>query len=274
MSHLPIPVHEQRLAPHARVSGWPPVSLIWMARVEVGQPSGWPAHLHAGAELLLVERGAWMGSVDRRDLRVSAGDALLVLPGDLHQDHMREAVDYFGFLFAWSPDLVPNAATVPRILPNFSTHMLGVARRLWDCLRERDNPASQREATLLAASVITALLNEIDILPPLPAGGDLLRRLQAMVRSDPSAVPSMETLARFLGTSERTLRRNCQRDYGVAPLTLLRRVRLDVADEWLRGSPTPLADIASQLGFASAAHFSRLYHQRFGVPPSTVRNPE
>ncbi len=271
MLTLPIPPFEQCFAHRSRVVGWPPEGLIWVARIESTQPSAWPPFLHAGALLLLIESGFWSGSVGRLQLRVPAGDAVLVLPGDLVEDRLLEPVSYLALHLTWSVDLVADLKAIPRVLPGFSGTILAIAMRLLVCLRQRRDPAAMRESILLGASVITATLHTIGITPPAPLDGDLVPRLFTLVRADSFTVPSIAELAHRLDTSERTLRRNCQRDHGLAPLTLLRHIRLEVADERLCQSADSITDIASRLGFASPRHFSRMYQLHFGVAPSTAR---
>lgn len=271
MPKLPIPPYEQCFAHRSRVVGWPPEGLIWVARIESTQPSAWPPFLHAGALLLLIESGHWEGSVGRRQLRVPAGDAVLVLPGDLVEDRLLDPVSYLALHMTWSIDLTADIAAIPRVLPGFSNVIFATAMRLLVCLRQGRDPAAMRESILLGASVITATLHAIGITPPAPLDGELVPRLLALVKEGGFVVPSIAELAHRLGTSERTLRRNCQRDHGMAPLTLLRLIRLEVADERLRQSADSITDIASTLGFASPRHFSRMYQLHFGVAPSSAR---
>ena len=49
--------------------------------------------------------------------------------------------------------------------------------------------------------------------------------------------------------------------------------RLDSAAHRLRTTDAPVMAIALDCGFASAAHFSRRFRQRYGVPPSAARKP-
>jgi transcriptional regulator GlxA family with amidase domain len=50
-----------------------------------------------------------------------------------------------------------------------------------------------------------------------------------------------------------------------------RELRLDKAQSLLRNSPLSLTEIALATGFASSSHFSRVYAQHFGGPPSSYR---
>ena len=50
-----------------------------------------------------------------------------------------------------------------------------------------------------------------------------------------------------------------------------REMRLRKADELVQQTALSMLDVALVTGFASAAHFSRLYAARFGMPPARRR---
>ena len=269
MTLLPIPAHEHYSCSRTVLPGWPPAQLQRLSRVDINQPAGWPAHLHAGTELLLVEHGTWCGSIGGRKMRVDAGDAAIIFHGDTHVDRLLEPVTYTGILCTWEIGLVPVTSATPRVLPGFAATHLGVVDRLRLCLPSISaNPAVQRQSELLAACILTGVLAALKINPPVQLEGDLYRRLEKLVRHNPHAVTSVSDMVRLFGTSERSLRRASARDYALSPLALLRQVRLDLADEYLRQGSGSVTEVAHRLGFASAAHFSRIFLQRFGMAPS------
>jgi AraC-like DNA-binding protein len=55
---------------------------------------------------------------------------------------------------------------------------------------------------------------------------------------------------------------------GTTPAEHLRRLRLDVACQRLRGTDLPLYAIAGEVGYADQFHFSRDFKRRMGVSPS------
>jgi len=59
--------------------------------------------------------------------------------------------------------------------------------------------------------------------------------------------------------------------FGVAPHQYLLRLRLESALGLLRGTSMPLQEIADSCGFSSVHHFSKMFKQRYGDPPSRVR---
>lgn len=82
---------------------------------------------------------------------------------------------------------------------------------------------------------------------------------------------SLEQLASFAGLSPRQLNRLFREKLGRSTMQYYRDLRLDRAQRLLRNSPLSLTEIALATGFSSSSHFSRVYSERFGRPPSAYR---
>lgn len=95
------------------------------------------------------------------------------------------------------------------------------------------------------------------------AAVDLMRAREAV---------SLLPIAEQVCVSPRTLQRIFARYVGVSPLWVLRRYRLqDAAAAIDAGEGTDLARLATDLGFADQAHFTRSFSTVIGVPPSRYR---
>ena len=76
-------------------------------------------------------------------------------------------------------------------------------------------------------------------------------------------------VALHLGMSERQLYRKCAESVGLSPSKLINEIRLQHARELLVSKNfDKLAQISQEVGFESAAYFSKLYHERFGKKPT------
>jgi len=60
----------------------------------------------------------------------------------------------------------------------------------------------------------------------------------------------------------------------ITPMKYLWRLRCQQAAILLRGTTIPVGNIAEQMGFCSPYHFSRLFKQHYGVPPTSYRKNE
>ncbi|WP_415805840.1 AraC family transcriptional regulator [Bordetella muralis] len=100
-----------------------------------------------------------------------------------------------------------------------------------------------------------------------------LDRLEDYIRSRLFAPLSLADLARAAGVTARTLNVVCHRHRGVAPMTLVRNLRLDAARQrLLSGLPVSITEVAMEYGFGHLGRFSAYYRERFGeLPKQTGR---
>lgn len=97
------------------------------------------------------------------------------------------------------------------------------------------------------------------------------RKLEAVedyMRSKLFAPLALADLARAAGVSARTLNILCHRHRGVAPMALLRNLRLDAARARLQSDPlASVTEVALEYGFGHLGRFSAYYRERFGELP-------
>lgn len=98
--------------------------------------------------------------------------------------------------------------------------------------------------------------------------GVVLSHIRAQVQT---GVVSVDSTARAMGTSVRTLQRVLRRDNGVDFRELANTVRLQRAEELLRGSNVSITQIAMDFGYSSPANFSRAFRKASGVAPHEYR---
>ena len=81
---------------------------------------------------------------------------------------------------------------------------------------------------------------------------------------------SISNMAADLSTSESTLARQLKRLTGLSPFRYLQEIRLNEAQQLLRGHRfNTIAQVAYQVGFSDANAFSRAFKKRFGLSPSS-----
>lgn len=99
-----------------------------------------------------------------------------------------------------------------------------------------------------------------------------LEQLEAYMRSRLCAPVSLVDLANAIGVSPRSLHVLCHRHRGVAPMVLLRQLRLDAARRRLLAEPdSSVTDVALEFGFGHLGRFSAYYRERFGELPRDTR---
>ena len=107
----------------------------------------------------------------------------------------------------------------------------------------------------------------------LPVGSDRedLRAAIALMHELIETPVDLETLARRLGTSRRSLERLFRKFMACSPAKYYLGLRLVRARQLLHQTSMPVVEVALCCGFSSATHFSRCYRDRYGMPPKADR---
>jgi AraC-like DNA-binding protein len=94
----------------------------------------------------------------------------------------------------------------------------------------------------------------------------------ALMDQDPARDLDLATLAAAVHLSPKHFARLFKRVTGVPPMTYLQALRVSRARAVLAETERPVAAIASDLGFADAAHLSRAFRRAYGTTPRDFRS--
>ena len=83
-------------------------------------------------------------------------------------------------------------------------------------------------------------------------------------------LPTLKMAAK-LKLSARTLAKRCRELVGRSPAEALRHYKMEYAADALRQSTYSIKEISFRLGFQHPCHFSRVFRQHLGEPPSHYR---
>lgn len=230
--------------------------------------------LHHRFVLICALRTAVTVCVDDRNLRLKAGEALLVFPFQFHHytNPQRDDLSWLFVTFELS-DVEPLAAL--RYRPFTLTPAL---RTLVAELVEAYETERTEELPVILLALLLARLRRIKPAAPHPAPvptaepepGLMLRINQIAQRT--GAPPSIKELARALGISPSHLRARFRASCGVSIGRHLRRLRLEQACGLLRLGPQRVSEIAEQCGFGSIYSFSRAFRLAYGISPLAFRH--
>lgn len=123
--------------------------------------------------------------------------------------------------------------------------------------------------TAARAGAIVAHPEEATQLPAQSAS--LIHAAIPILRKSLRDPPNTETVARLIGTSERTLNEAFQEVFALSPSQWLQEERIRTARHLLITTETPIALISEHLGFANQSNFAKAFRQRFGLTPSAAR---
>ncbi|MCW0182090.1 GlxA family transcriptional regulator [Zavarzinia sp.] len=82
---------------------------------------------------------------------------------------------------------------------------------------------------------------------------------------------TLAQLAQLAGVGARQIQRLFVGEMGVPMMRFYRDLRLEKAEELLRQSALPVAEIALATGFVNVAHFTRAFRERAGMAPASWR---
>jgi AraC family transcriptional regulator len=231
-----------------------------------------PAHVHERACVATTMSGAWSSVLDRRarDCRTST---LLVEPaGERHSNHFESPAD----VLVIQPDTGRGELLQPCLPLVGAVHCFrdgGVgllARRLSAELTARDRLAPLVIEGLALELIATAARGAQARLEP-TASPAWVRRARERLRDAPADGVSIAAIAAEAGVHPVHLARMFRACYGTSPGSYARRVRLDRAAERLAATDVPLAEVATDAGFADQSHFTRAFRRHTGLPPGRYR---
>jgi RpiB/LacA/LacB family sugar-phosphate isomerase len=124
-----------------------------------------------------------------------------------------------------------------------------------------------------AHEVVNAYLNAT--LAPIEVVGGLpprrLQRVFSHIRENVARDLSVTELAQVVGMSQYYFSKLYKMSTGITPHQYVMRQRVERAQEYLRESRTPLAEIATQVGFETQSHFTSVFRRLVGATPKHYR---
>jgi RpiB/LacA/LacB family sugar-phosphate isomerase len=98
-----------------------------------------------------------------------------------------------------------------------------------------------------------------------------LQRVFAHVREKLADEVSVAELAKTVGMSQYYFSKLFKTSTGTTPHQYVMRQRVERAQELLRQGRTPLADVATQVGFETQSHFTSVFRHLVGITPKRYR---
>jgi AraC-like DNA-binding protein/mannose-6-phosphate isomerase-like protein (cupin superfamily) len=253
-------------------------------RLEMHALHEYPRHRHANYEAILVERGPYLCELNGRELRLRAGEVLIIKPGDWHADHLRAGQRHFVLHFTLeasegirAPDLfTPGARPEDQVARgDFKRD----ARLLHEIQVEAEAGADY--AAAVQDGLLAALfwrwargLPERGLSAPwraLPAAEARRQEIAEVLAKHVTQNPTVAELAQTLGVSPRQFTTQCRTLFGESPAKLLLDLKLREAEAMLRYQGRRVSEVSEALGFANPFHFSRVCRRAWGRAPSAVK---
>jgi AraC-like DNA-binding protein len=248
----------------------------------MARPFVFGRHQHLEFEIILVVRGRYRCQLNDQLLEIDSNSVLVVQPGDWHEDYCDPPLEYAGLRFSF-----PRSAILGEDLRFFKSDVtpaeqhakvpsdiyLPLLEKIADEASHAD-PASVhiQDAVLseLFWRLVRAYADRVlaPWLAPVPTETRFLERLQQCFAQNLHNAPTMPDLARMLGISQRVLSQRCATLLKTSPAKALLRLRVQYAHQLLTQTEMSVKEVSYRLGFSNPYHFSRVYKQSTGRPPS------
>lgn len=234
--------------------------------------------------------------------RAGAGDLVVLAPGTGHRYTVAPGADGWRFWWthcqarpSWTAWLAPYAlsdglyavTSVPgalhgRIGAAFG-RMLADARGPAEDTPSEDNRREPDPVAVahgsLARELALCALEEVVLLavggararPPAPDADARVRRAEELMAADPGAPHTVRSLAESVALSPSRFAHLFTLCTGRSPMRALREARLRHAARLLEATDLTVERVAAACGFSSPFHFSRVFRERYGVPPGAYR---
>lgn len=96
---------------------------------------------------------------------------------------------------------------------------------------------------------------------------DRIHEARKILLNDLDNPPSIKTLAKTVGISDRKLQQGFKEIYGTTVFNYLHNYRLQQAQLMLREGNLSVAAVANNIGYAHLGHFSAAFRRKFGITP-------
>jgi len=254
---------------------------------KIKRPYVFGRHRHWEFEIILVVRGKYRCLLNDREVCLSDDGVLLVQPGDWHEDFCNPPLEYAGLRFSF-PDSAARAEDVRFFrsdIPPEQQHTRMASEMYLPLLEKIAREASQGDMS--SSHLQDALMSELfwrlvrafsptvlaRWLAPVPSESRFLERLRQCFAQNMHSSPSVPKIAKMLGISQRALSQRCASLLNTSPAKALLRLRVQYASQLLTQTEMSVKEVGYRLGFSNPYHFSRVYKQVMGHPPSADKTP-
>ncbi len=277
-TNMTIPSFEYRPGLNGQIDK-PALCVDSIAGLLRGQKWGFDAHSHENLhQIFWVNRGTGRVQIDGSQRGFGPNTVIFIPAGTVH-----------GFEFnpssaGWAVTM-SNASPLPVELPDHAVQFPLVMREdqaaitaLCDEInREQSSKASGRDLALAcqAGLVSVWLVRQLEKIEDAEAsvspGKKLMRRFVKMLEDKYASLHSVSNYADSLEVTPTHLTRVCRQSSGKSATGIIQDRTLLEARRRLALTDQKVAKIAEDLGFRSAAYFTRLFTQKTGESPSSFR---
>ncbi|MBQ7926264.1 MAG: helix-turn-helix transcriptional regulator [Lachnospiraceae bacterium] len=253
-----------------------------------------PTHWHNEWEIIYIKKGQGCISVDLESRQVSAGDIVLILPGQLHSLSQLndQSMEYENILFGTELLTLSHndicyeryfAALEQRTLKLpvvFHSESCTYYDQIAHCIDTADEicktfpPGYElglKSCLFRLFYILCSHLSVTDNTIRKPKSLDKLKTVIKYVENHYAEPLSIETMAEICGFSQSHFMKFFKNNMGISFIEYLNFYRLTMAARLLLASGSSIMAIAMECGFDSPSYFNRSFKKKYGMTPREYR---
>ena len=251
-----------------------------------------PTHWHAEMELIVIKKGEGMVSVNLTPYKVSAGDIVVVLPGQLHSisGYQDARMEYENILFI--PDMLKSRTTDSCNLNclnpllngyvNFPEHIhtgLNYYNAVQSCIEQMDKLSGDKPAGYQMGIkgclmiLLFHLYTNNDKVTQVKQQKSLekLKLVLEYIHNNYQNPITIEEIAEVCYYSSSHFMKFFKETMGCGFIQYLNDYRLTLAAKLLTTTDDSILAISEQTGFESLSYFNRLFKRKYNRTPTIYR---
>ncbi|MBQ7779309.1 MAG: helix-turn-helix domain-containing protein [Clostridia bacterium] len=239
-------------------------------------------NLHNNFEMLIVEKGEMICSLDGTDYRVKAGEAAFISPLQLHgfkvlnDSTVRRVTFSENIVLTLSNAIKQKKAENPIFKPKEDDldYFLSQIKSLFgteEYSTNRISPSATRiKVKGLLYIIESSLLSQAKLVPYLNSKNAVIDVVHFISQNYLSDI-SLRDAAERIGYNHQYLSRELNKTLGVSFSNILNQYRMNHAYALLQDTSLPINQIAFESGFKSIRNFNHVCAEMFGKSPKEVR---
>jgi Transcriptional regulator containing an amidase domain and an AraC-type DNA-binding HTH domain len=237
-----------------------------------------PPHLHPYVELIYVIEGSILVTINERAHLLSAGEAAMCFPNDIH------AFDHTGYSknmsFIFSSDMTSSYFSLKsdKTLENPFISKEIMEGGISSLLYQLHDEFLHKNNIYVIKGLLYTILGKLDsyfiLKKSSPFHNNTVQTLLKYIEAHYQETITLECVAKDLGFSKYYLSRIFSNKIGYQFNDYINRLRINKAQKLLRETDIPITIIALECGFESQRNFNRIFKNLTAHTPTRYRNGE
>ncbi|MCU7766944.1 helix-turn-helix domain-containing protein [Priestia megaterium] len=256
------------------------LQVLWMARIDYSKNSGVKVHSHDFYQLQLIISGEGIVEIDGHTYPVLPNHCYIFKKNVSHGFHFSKEAITIDIKFTLAQDFI-QLIEVTNLGDTYHIDNMDEFKQLFQLsslnLKRPDNLIPYRIDVGLKSALLCMLHNSFSefnglknsLKAPILETNDGFLMVEYLKQNLQSKV-SLEDMARHFGFHPHYLIELFKKSLGTTPMQYLQSLRLEKAKEYLEFTSYSISEIAELVGFTTP-YFSRLCCERFGMPPTQIR---